>query len=121
MDDENNAFGSELGRILRLRAMQQWRLGEELGGLGQSTIAGWVNGTARPSPDQVFITEEILELAPGHLSMLLGYLPPSAVTTTVDAAILTDPTLDETGRRVLLAVYRELTSRQRSTASRNRP
>jgi hypothetical protein len=70
----------------------------------------------------VFKAEDVLELPPGHLSKLLGYLPPTAVegpSANFDELIAADPLLDDTQKRMILALYREATSRK--PGGRGRP
>lgn len=97
-----------------VRKMSQKALGEALGGLSQAAVGGWVGGESEPSPARVFAIEEILELPPGHLSKLLGYLPPSAVggpDATFGELVAADPLLDDSQKRGILALYREFTAR----------
>lgn len=57
----------------------------------------------------VFAIEKALELGPGTLSRLLGYLPAEATDVlTVPAAVEVDPHLTVLGRRVVLKVYEEM-------------
>lgn len=79
---------------------QTW-LGERMGELhgrrpyGQSTVGTWMART-EPTPELVFDLERALDLPPGHLSRLLGYVPVSVteVSCTVPEAIEADPMLD---------------------------
>lgn len=115
------AFGDALSRALSVRKMTQDALGAVIG-VKQPTIAGYIAGEYEPTPANVFKFEEALELPPGHLSNLLGYLPPEAVTgptATFDELVASDPLLDDTQKRGLLALYREFTARQ--PGGRGRP
>ena len=102
--------GAGLGDAVRARLndlgqTQTW-LGERMGELhgrrpyGQSTVGTWMART-EPTPELVFDLERALDLPPGHLSKLLGYVPVSvvAVACSVPVAIEADPMLDERGRR----------------------
>lgn len=104
------AFSKALQEALELREISQAALGEALGDLRQSTVCAWVNGHALP-PDveTVFWIEEELDLAPGHLSRLLGFLPSDDdVEVDVVAAVMSDPQLTPTARRAVLEVYDDL-------------
>lgn len=118
-----SAFGDALSRALAVRGMTQKALGEALGGLSQAAVAGWVTGLNPPStPAMTFKIEEVLELPPGHLSRLLGYLPASAIDApgaNFEETIAADPLLDDTQKRMILALYREATTRK--PGGRGRP
>lgn len=114
------AFGDELGRVLAVRRMTQQDLATALG-VKQPTVSGWISALNEPESATVFRAEEVLELPPGHLSRLLGYLPPSAVNapnSSFEELVTTDPLLDETQKRMILALYREATSRKGTTRGR---
>lgn len=103
-------FGTALKNARGVRQMTQGQLGEALGGVTQSAISAWEAGDYEPSPQLVFAAEQILELGPGHLSRILGYLPLEAAEAppSFEDAVLNDRTLDEPLQRALLALYREL-------------
>lgn len=106
-------FGDELARALAVRGMSQRQLAKEID-MSQSYVAEWRSGRAQPNPDVVFEVEQILELPPGHLSWLLGYLPISVTkpsATSVEVAVTSDPLLEEKDKRALLAAYREMTAK----------
>lgn len=66
-------------------------------------------GVKEPSVEVAFSLERCLEVKPGSLTRLLGYLPPEAVgARSVSTALESDPRLTERGRRSLLAAYRAL-------------
>jgi transcriptional regulator with XRE-family HTH domain len=44
-------------------------------GLSHSTGARWFTGSALPSRDQAIELERVLDLPPGELTVLFGYLP----------------------------------------------
>lgn len=115
------AFGEALSRAMAVRKMSQEALGATVG-VKQPTIAGYIAGEYEPSPMNVFKFEEVLELPAGHLSKLLGYVPPEAVGgpgATFDEIVAGDPLLDDTQKRGILALYREFTSRK--PGGRGRP
>lgn len=120
-DEARRAFGDELGRVMNVRRMTQKALADATG-RSQPSVAAWIAGDTEPEAKTVFRVEEILELPAGHLSRLLGYLPPSAVespSASFEELVTTDPLLDETQKRGILALYREFTSRQ--ATKRGRP
>lgn len=86
---------------------QKW-LGDRIG-VSQSIINNWLQGDRLPSPWRVFDMERALDLQPGSLSRVLGYLPASARSVvTVEDAIRADATLTARHRDALLAMYRAL-------------
>ena len=120
-DDGLAQFGEELSRVLNVRRMTQDALAEAVG-RKQSSVSAWLAGKSAPESATVFKIEEILDLPAGHLSRFLGYLPTAAVeasSATFEELVTIDPLLDETQKRMILALYREATSR-RSTR-RGRP
>lgn len=107
-------FGEALAAAIAVRDMTQRALGEALD-LKQPTVSAWLNGESEPASAVVFEAERVLDLPPGHLSILLGYLPPEAVDAppvTFEQVVTSDPLLDDPAKRGLLAMYRELTSRR---------
>lgn len=103
-----------------MRRITQLELGEQLG-LTQSAVSSWRVADAVPDTEMVFAVERALKLPPGHLSRHLGYYPPAAVNkaATVEEAALNDTVLDEAGRRAVIAVWRELSTR--ASTRRGRP
>lgn len=117
------AFGRSLADVLAVRDLTQRQFGELLGGISQPAISAWLQGESEPGAAIVFEAERVLELPPGRLSVLLGYLPPEAVDApamTFEQVVTSDPLLDDAAKRGLLAMYRELTSR-RVTSRGGRP
>lgn len=112
------AFGHALDReLMRLgqkkgRVWLQDRIAELTGEprVSDQTISNWRRGRYAPDMHTVFAIEEALELPPGSLSGLLGYLPTSAAapSRSVLEAIAMDPALTATERDVLARVYRGL-------------
>lgn len=109
------AFGEAVKLRLDDLGITQRQLGERVGQLhgrepyGQSTVGTWL-ARSEPTPDLVFDMERALEVEPGHLSKILGYVPVTVVSVpgSVLDAIEADPKLSEMGRSVLRAAYREL-------------
>jgi transcriptional regulator with XRE-family HTH domain len=114
------------------RALRQAR---EDAGLSQRALARAVNVSAGavwqwerdqdgtvPRLDMTTRLEQILNLEPGHLSRLLGYVPATAepgTITSVVAAARADPRLGDSERELLIAVYRELV--RQSASKRSKP
>lgn len=119
-EGRHKAFGSALAEAMEMRRITQLELGEKLG-LTQSAVSSWRVADAVPDTEVVFAVERALKLPPGHLSRHLGYYPPAAVNkgATVEEAVLNDTVLDESGKRAVIAVWRELTTR--AGARRGRP
>lgn len=105
------AEGDERAAIARILASydsaEQRRAVSEALGVSVSQVSRWYRGLDQLRPNQVFMLEEALDLDAGTISRELGYEPVNS-RIGVEAAIREDPRLDATGRRVLLAAYREL-------------
>jgi transcriptional regulator with XRE-family HTH domain len=75
-----------------------------------------------PRLDMTTRLEQVLNLEPGHLSRLLGYVPATAAEpgtiTSVVAAARADPRLGDSERELLIAVYRELVRQSASKRSK---
>lgn len=72
-----------------------------------SAVSQWIAGKTEPGPDRVFAAEQILDLKPGTLSRILGYLPTTAKdVASVEDAIDADPKLSPPARAMLRASYR---------------
>lgn len=111
--DQRREFGEALAVSLDNRTAA-W-LGAEIARavgkrspITQSAVSQWVRGETEPERDYVFAAERILDLRPGTLSRLLGYLPVDAKSAkTVPDAIDSDPALTDRAKAMLRAVYRE--------------
>lgn len=78
------------------------------------TVSLWERGGQQPRPDEVFALERVLDLVPGALSRLLGFLPLGArPVRSVPEAISADPQLTPDERDLLLVSYRSLRARRR--------
>lgn len=110
---EAEAFGEAVQAALMARNLRQTdlaaRLSEHLGRkITQANVSQWVTGEHEPKRAMVFAMEEVLDLKPGALSRVLGYLPLTARSiTTVEEAIAADSAIAPEMRSVLLAAYRE--------------
>jgi transcriptional regulator with XRE-family HTH domain len=105
----------EFRRRLRERREQQ-RLSQrdvaDIIGVSHTAVSQWESGRSLPVPTKVPELERALELEPGALSRLLGYLP---ITTGEDKtsldvieAIRRDRRLGEHGQELLITIYRQL-------------
>ena len=86
-------------------------------GVSPTAVSAWELGN-KPPIDVAAEIEAALGLEPGYLTRHLGYvpadLPPDAITrlhVSVPEAIERDPLLNEHRKRVLLAVYEDMTTR----------
>lgn len=86
----------------------------------QSQVSDWVNGI-EPLPSQVMAIERALELRPGTLTRLLGYLPIDAKPPrSFEDVISSDPKLGLQARAGLRALYRALTTEPPAPRRRSR-
>ena len=114
---QKKAFGEALDRALMAAGRTRAWLGAEVARIcgkaspiSQSAVSQWVAGNTDPDRLYVFAAEQALDLKPGSLSQLLGYLPVSARSVrTVPEAIDGDPALTPMARQMLRAAYREAT------------
>jgi transcriptional regulator with XRE-family HTH domain len=91
--NDRRMTGADLSRIL---------------GVSSAAVSLWLNSDSLTiKPDNVFAIERALELAPGSLSRLLGYLPVDAApAVTPEEAIVADATLSDDARELLLGALR---------------
>ena len=116
MDDA--AFGPTLKQALVDAGRTIQALADELG-LPHSTVSTWVNKDRPPDPATVFAIERWLDLPPGALSRLAGYLPlDAAPAVTVAEALAADPDLSSDQREAILVLWE--TSRAQTRARRLR-
>lgn len=118
MNDGRVRFGALLARALKVRTMKQEDLAVLLG-TTQSSISGWINGKYEPAAATVFTIERTLNMEPGYLSRVLGYLPVQAESrpVRVDAVIAESSLLDDEDKAVLISLFELLAAKQaRSTA-----
>ena len=122
LEARRKAFGAALTARRRELALSQTALGRALGGIGQSAISQWECGGVQPQREHVFAAEKVLGLAPGTLSRLLGYLPPSAPAraeaTDVRKAIRRDPFLTEKEKRSFVCLYEAIVADRQGRAGR---
>jgi transcriptional regulator with XRE-family HTH domain len=85
-------------------------------GASKSAVAQWENGRSLPVPAKVPELERALELEPGALSRLLGYVPITSdddkATLDVIESIRRDARLGEHGQELLITMYRQLLRQQ---------
>lgn len=118
------AFGRALDEELRSRGLSQADLRRQLepltgAAVHQTTVSNWVGGKHEPSRAQVAAVEQILDVPPGHLARLLGYVPAGAVPArNVVEAIEADLDLSPEQREDLIAQYELM--RERTLARRLR-
>jgi transcriptional regulator with XRE-family HTH domain len=105
----------EFRRVLkeaRARRRLSLRVLGEVAGVSKSAVAQWESGRSLPVPAKVPELERALEMEPGALSRLLGYLPITGgdEKTSLDVieVIRRDARLGEHGQELLIAMYRQL-------------
>jgi transcriptional regulator with XRE-family HTH domain len=102
------------------RRLSQRELGKAAG-VSKSAVSQWEAGRSLPIPAKVPDLERALELEPGGLSRLLGYLPIATgddkTSLDVIEAIRRDARLGEHGQELLITMYRQLL-RQREQLAR---
>jgi len=85
-------------------------------GASKSAVAQWENGRSLPVPAKIPDLERALELEPGALSRLLGYVPIASdddkATLDVIEAIRRDARLGQHGQELLITMYRQLLRQQ---------
>ena len=112
-------FGTALRRAYEAAGLSQRQLGELVaedigrGGPGRAaSVGGWL-GANLPDPDVVFAIERVLNLPPGALSRLLGYLPMLEPPTSARDAIERDPDISDDVRASLIAAYDAAVARRK--------
>jgi transcriptional regulator with XRE-family HTH domain len=105
----------EFRRVLRETRIRRRLSLNALGitaGVSKSAVAQWESGRSLPVPAKVLGLERALELEPGALSRLLGYLPITSgddkTSLDVIEAIRRDRRLGEHGQELLITMYRQL-------------
>jgi hypothetical protein len=113
-EEERRAFAAALGEILTSRYSSQSAAAQDID-VHQTTISNWLTAKHEPRRVEVFALEEHLELRPGTLSILLGYLPPTFDPPgSVMEAIDNDPGLTPEQREALLDQYQGALARTRA-------
>ena len=110
-EEQREAFRQALRHTREQRGLTQRALSRIIG-LTNSAVWQWEQGKAIPRPEIVAKLEAALDLGPGVLSRLLGYLPitqpPDKATMDVLDALQADPKLGARERKLLATIYREL-------------
>ena len=109
----------EFCRMLR-QGRQQRRLSQrnvaDAIGVSHTAVSQWESGRSLPIPAKVPDLERALELEPGALSRLLGYLPIASgddmTSLDVIEAIRRDARLGQHGQELLITMYRQLLRQQ---------
>lgn len=111
---DKDAFAEALRAHMGTAGISQRALGEAVAAdlerpqaFHQSVVSDWMGRGNPPDPDVVCAIERVLDLAPGALTLHLGYLPPEArgEVLTVLEAIDADPQLTPKERAALKAAY----------------
>jgi transcriptional regulator with XRE-family HTH domain len=109
-EEQKAAFRRALRRAREAAGHTQMGLSLTIG-VSRSAVWQWEEGKVTPTEDNVAALEKELQLQPGALSRLLGYLPAGAVERemiSVIEALEADPKLGERERELLAAMYRQL-------------
>ena len=117
--ERKRRFGRALHEAMNALDINESELGEKVG-KSQTTISNWLRGVTAPKREEEgFAVERALELPPGTLTRLLGYLPPEAFDkASFEAVLLSDDELDEGDKEMLLAAYRAAVKRNRAERKR---
>lgn len=99
------SFGKAVAEAMLASGLRQVDLAASLGA-GQATISEWKRGVVEPSPDRVFALERALGVAPGDLSVYLGYLPSGSQRSFREAVLASE--LPPRIRRALLLILEEI-------------
>jgi len=116
---QRDAFRKALRRARDEHGLSKRGLALKIG-VTQSAVWQWEEGRVSPRPELLAVLERALDLTPGALAYLLGYLPPEGVSKApvgVTEAIEADPRLGRQERKLLVTMYRELV-RQRKNGDR---
>jgi transcriptional regulator with XRE-family HTH domain len=116
--EQKAAFRRALRRAREAAGYSQSGLSLEIG-VSRSAAWQWEQGRAVPTERNVAALERKLQVQPGALSRLLGYLPAGAVERemiSVIEAIEADPRLGERERELLSSMYRQLIKQREGTA-----
>jgi transcriptional regulator with XRE-family HTH domain len=109
-ESQREAFRKALRRAREEHGLSKRGLALRIG-VTQSAVWQWEEGRVSPRPELLAVLERALDLAPGGLAYLLGYLPPAGVSkapASVTEAIEADPRLGNRERKLLVAMYHEL-------------
>ena len=114
-EERRKRFGQALSEALAGRSLRQSHLAELLV-TTQSTVSAWINGRSEPSASTVFTVERALDLAPGMLSKLLGYLPVEAAgrIPNVEEAVQASDLVDTDAKRMILNVWFTLVNKEQT-------
>jgi transcriptional regulator with XRE-family HTH domain len=119
-EEQREAFRQALRHTREQRGLTQRALSRIIG-LTNSAVWQWEQGRAIPRPEIVAKLEAALDLDPGVLSRLLGYLPitqpPDKATMDVLDALQADPRLGARERKLLATIYRELVAQREAGQS----
>jgi transcriptional regulator with XRE-family HTH domain len=118
--EQREAFRQALRHTREQRGLTQRALSRTIG-LTNSAVWQWEQGKAIPRPEIVAKLEAALDLDPGVLSQLLGYLPithpPDKAPMDVLDALQADPKLGDRERKLLATIYRELVAQHEASQS----
>lgn len=127
MEDENSArerrkqFGAVLNEALNVRSMKQSDLAQAVG-TTQSAISAWITGKSEPGARTVFLVETALDVSPGYLSIILGYIPPNARATipSPEEQVAHSTNWTDDSKKVIISVMRTLGAKDKALLSLTR-
>ncbi len=127
MEDENTArerrkqFGAVLNEALNVRSMKQSDLATAVG-TTQSAISAWITGKSEPGARTVFLVETALDVSPGYLSTILGYIPPNARSAipSPEEQVAHSTAWTEDSKKVIISVMRTLGAKDKALLSLSR-
>lgn len=108
--DQRRAFGEAAENLLEAAGIGVADAAAELD-MTYEGLRLYLKGQREPKMQVVFKLERLLEVEPGRLSHLLGYLPPEATEPrpmSVAEAVDADPRLNKRTRQAVLSVYKAL-------------
>jgi transcriptional regulator with XRE-family HTH domain len=118
--DQGDAFPRALQHARTERRLSQRELSRALS-VSHSAVSQWESGRVRPIPAKVAELEQVLDLEPGSLSRLLGYLPIATANARASLSVLeairADPRLGDRERELLIAMYRQLVRQREAGAA----
>jgi transcriptional regulator with XRE-family HTH domain len=114
---------AEFRGLLRQSRKRQRRSQRELAsvlGVSHTAVSQWEAGRSLPAPNKMPDLERALELEPGSLSRLLGYLPITSgddkISLDVIEAVRRDVRLGQHGQELLITMYLQLLRQHEETA-----
>lgn len=106
-DSERVVFGTALANARHDAGLTQEQLAARMN-VAQSSVSGWECGHWDIPMETVFDIEHAVEVPPGTLSRLLGFMPITHANFDVEEAIEKDDALTPLSKVALRTMYQEL-------------